>query len=94
MATIKMLGENGKYIRVNDNYSVVENGKRKYYHYKATAISVCEILGLNQIRSERTKQITVMLRQGECSCRRCGNELQGKKHCPLCGTFHYYTMSQ
>lgn len=33
---------------------------------------------------------TRMLSSHRCSCRVCGNELEGKQHCPLCGALHSY----
>lgn len=35
-------------------------------------------------------KITYMLPPTRTSCIKCGNELEGKKHCPLCNRLHHY----
>jgi hypothetical protein len=43
------------------------------------------------VYSCKTNQLTYILPRDRCSCHVCGNELEGKKHCPLCNALHYYT---
>lgn len=64
------------------------------FHYKDDAIALaCSAVDMGRrakVKNVRTGQVTHMLARERCSCTVCGNELQGKKHCPLCGALHYY----
>lgn len=71
------------------NYKVAANGYTYKLHYKTTALAVASTFG-GVVENLRTGQNTHILPKGSCSCNVCGNELQGKKHCPLCNTLHYY----
>lgn len=42
------------------------------------------------IRSERHGKRTYMLPRHRCACVLCGEQLNGKNHCPLCNANHYY----
>ena len=77
--------------------------QRRYprgFAYKGDAIThareICDFLVKTtstrwvQVKNCRTGQITHMLHRSRSSCRVCGNELEGKQHCPLCGALHSY----
>lgn len=70
------------------------NIEQKGFHYKSDAIAhalaAVKKDHAAHIRNERTGYITYILHPARCSCSRCGNELEGKLHCPLCGAYHYY----
>lgn len=42
------------------------------------------------VKTRRTGLITYILLPQQCDCSVCGNELQGRQHCPLCGELHHY----
>jgi rubrerythrin len=84
----------------NKNYDTILPGRDRgsfnfhTWKYKKDAISYAlELTGHGRfayVKNRRTGQITYILHRSRTSCRVCGNELEGKKHCPLCGTLHYY----
>lgn len=41
-------------------------------------------------RFTKEARIRYDLPRDKSSCRVCGNELNGKKHCDLCGAYHNY----
>jgi rubrerythrin len=43
------------------------------------------------VLNSKTEQITYILPRDKSSCRVCGNQLDGKLHCPLCKALHHYT---
>ena len=81
----------------NANYAVI-TGSGSYdttFLHKGPAIAYAKKLvndgGLKAVVvSRKTGQITRILSEDRSSCVLCGNELEGKKHCPLCGTLHAY----
>lgn len=79
------------------NYeAILPPSKHGYtFHYKSDAIAFARKWsdsGLRcMVKSRRTGQVTHMLLKQQCDCSICGNELQGRQHCPLCGELHYYT---
>lgn len=80
--------------RTRSNYKVISDEKEYPFHFKSDAIaSAVGIVnsGTNAyVLSTRTDQITYILHRSRTSCRVCGNELEGKKHCALCGALHHY----
>ena len=72
------------------------------FHYKKDAIELAkEVCGKIvkrpvvgtfwcQIVNLRTGKALHMLPRSKTSCRVCGNQLEGKIHCPLCNAVHYY----
>lgn len=83
--------------RTRKNYEAVLPPSTSGYtfHYKSDAIDFARRwIKKDQrchIKNRRTGQITHLLLKQQCSCSVCGNELEGKQHCPLCGELHYYT---
>lgn len=84
----------------NKNYDTILPGRDRNsfnYHswkYKKDAISYAlELMKQGHfahVKNRRTGQITYILHRSRTSCRKCGCELGGKKHCPFCGSLHYY----
>lgn len=72
------------------------------FHYRSNAIElaneVCSriekrpVVGTFwcQVVNLRTGKAIHMLPKNKSKCRACGNELEGKIHCPLCNAAHYY----
>jgi hypothetical protein len=93
-------------MRARNNYTVLHEDMKEgggFTHYKADAIRWAkEYMGpiskfipeldcrTITIRNNRTEQITHLLPRDRCDCNVCGNELEGKLHCKLCGALHYY----
>jgi len=82
---------------MSDNYLVVtvrsgSHHGEKWFHTKKQAIAHARLLSIlhHTFIESKPGKTTYMLPKGECSCRVCGNELSGKKHCPLCKAHHYY----
>jgi len=85
--------------RTRQNYGVFQVVGRRlrdivFFHYKSDAIKFAGDRVKQghpaHIVSKRTGQITYMLHRDFSCCVVCGNELEGKKHCPLCGRLHVY----
>lgn len=84
----------------NKNYDTILPGRDRgafnfhVWKHKKSAISYAlELMSHGRfayVQNRRTKQITYILHPDRCSCSKCGNELEGRKHCPLCGALHYY----
>lgn len=81
------------------NFDMVSaNGKVRFgYQSKRHAVeaarTIVEFNGTTQstyVQSARTGQRTYILPKDRSSCNICGNELEGKLHCPLCGNLHSY----
>ena len=80
------------------NYEAVLPPSRHRYtfHHKGEAIAFArkhwiDTYGMKgYVKSRRTGQITYPLHKQQTSCSVCGNELEGKQHCPLCGALHSY----
>ena len=83
------------------NYGVLINSSKQphwnYHHYKQGAISHAianlKIDNDAKVINCKTGQITHILHPDRCSCNVCGNELEGKNHCPLCGALHFYSIN-
>lgn len=77
-----------------DAYGICKGASTLGFHYKKHAVSLARHLydkGHDAVVvSHRTGQITHMLSQHRASCSVCGNELEGKAHCPLCNALHSY----
>jgi hypothetical protein len=74
---------------------VSKNGTNiRGFHYKVEAIAYAiPLMGHGNdpvITSTRTGRLTYLLPRDKQSCRVCGNELNGKKHCSFCGGLHHY----
>lgn len=86
-------------VLVND-YASSKTKTERSFHYKKDAVAyartLCNSFEGAKIRkwptveNSRTKQKTHMLSSDRSSCSVCGNELEGKLHCPLCGALHSY----
>lgn len=84
--------------RSRKNYqAVLPPSKHGYgFHYKSDAIAFAIKHWASKgypcvVKNRRTGRLTYILLKQQCSCSVCGNELEGKQHCPLCGELHYYT---
>lgn len=60
------------------------------FHTKDAALAYAKKRVGVYVKSVKTRQITYMLEPNQCSCYVCGNELEGKTHCPNCSALHYY----
>lgn len=86
--------------RSRKNYeAVMPSSERGYgfhcFHYKSDAIAFAIKHWASKgypcvVKNRRTGQLTNILLKQQCACSTCGNELEGKQHCPLCGKLHYY----
>jgi hypothetical protein len=84
----------GKKSRRNYEVIIPPSNHGYTFHYKSDAIDFARQRvdkGIHAyVKSRRTAQITHILPKNRASCSVCGNELEGKQHCPLCGELHSY----
>ncbi len=72
----------------------VDKQQTSSFHYKHNAITFARKKAKAgkevYIKSKRTEKVSYVLEPDQTSCSVCGNELEGKQSCPLCGQPHIY----